>query len=64
MFCLDTILTNRLDSTKTIIPRARMGPNGPWASCAIDSKPIRARGIIAKYRKERYAIVWYSQVDK
>ena len=27
----------------TIIPRARMGPK---AECAIDSEPMRARGII------------------
>ena len=43
MFSLDIFLTNLLDFTKTIIPLALM------ASWAIDSEPIRARGIIVKY---------------
>ena len=42
-----------MDFTKTIIPLALMAsesyPIRPLASWAIDSEPIRARGIIVKY---------------
>ena len=44
MFCVDIFFL-----TKTIIPLAFMGSDSIAHSDAIDSEPMKARGIIVKY---------------
>ena len=62
-------MTNQLDFTKTIIPLALMASESiaqPSASSAIDSEPIRARGIIVNYHKGEkngFSVVFVSGKD-
>ena len=60
-----------MDFTKTIIPLALMASESiaqPSASSAIDSEPIRARGIIVNYhkgenKKNGFSVVFVSGKD-
>ena len=61
-----------MDFTKTIILLALMASKSitlrPSVSSAIDSEPIRARGIIANYhkgenKKKRFSVVFLSGKD-
>ena len=61
-----------MDFTKTIIPLALMVSESiahwPSASSAIDSEPIRARGIIVNYHKDEnkktgFSVVFLSGKD-
>ena len=64
-------MTNQLDFTKTIIPLAVMASESiaqPSVSSAIDSEPIRARGIIVNYhkgenKKKGFSVVFVSGKD-
>ena len=64
---VSVFLTNWLDFTKTIIPRARMASESiaHEAERAIDSEPIQARGIIFKYcvRKQQIDNQVYKWAD-
>ena len=45
-----------MDFTKTIIPLALMASESIAHEADIDSEPIRARGIIVKYKPYRYVL--------